>query len=205
MNFRSRAFLIHVVVEGKANGLMTTRMPSRSAGTALPRGIFQGTVFKLPRFMECGGNELYHIFGFFHSNTLVEKAGIETYLSYLPRSICVFPLPLSMSSPQQHRPTSPRRRHNPLTNTQLLSQAMERQHFKNFQWIPSECVDKTGRVWHLATFNLCGQPLDTPKTWQTTAKAAREDTAFYALPIVTAAMQQLEFQARTASSMYPHH
>lgn len=140
----------------------------------------------------------------FHRNILIETGGIKILRPLHLAPSASLALPLSMSSPQHHRPTSPRRGHE-LTNTQMLSQLMQKKRFSYFQWLPSQRVDNTGRVWHLARCSLYGQLLNIPESWRTTAADAREATAFYALPIVSAAIQQIELQIWTASSSYSHH
>jgi hypothetical protein len=74
----------------------------------------------------------------------------------------------------------------PLSYTQLLSQLMQKKRFTDFQWAVFTDTGATQR--HKATFYYRSSPIYTSLHWHATAANARDETAFYVLPVVTQAL-----------------
>jgi hypothetical protein len=79
----------------------------------------------------------------------------------------------------------------PRTNAQLLNEFMQKKRFTLFGWTTDVYTDENGHQLHEATFVYMGTPIVTsPNRWRTAAEA-REDAAFFVLPLVTKALGPL--------------
>jgi hypothetical protein len=80
----------------------------------------------------------------------------------------------------------------PPTNAQMLSQLMAKKKKKNltdFKWTPHVQADEDGNQLHKDTFVYMDTPVATSPQWHRTAAKAREETAFYVLPVITEALR----------------
>lgn len=75
----------------------------------------------------------------------------------------------------------------PVKYTQVLNDVLQKRRYKKFEWINTTVSGPEGRALHQATFMFEKQPLYT-SSYHPTAKAAREEAAMYALPIVRASL-----------------
>jgi hypothetical protein len=73
------------------------------------------------------------------------------------------------------------------TDTQRIATLMQRHHYEQYCYWTPVTFSSNGKAWHQAAFTYAGYTVASPTgVWHETAAAAREETAFYALPHLNA-------------------
>ena len=77
----------------------------------------------------------------------------------------------------------------PPKNAQLLASLVQRENFTDFRWDSSTRNGATGNPEHKAMYHYQNTLIFSSLHWHRTIKEAKEDVAFYLLPVITEALR----------------